>query len=440
MARWYVRQGGSTLNAGSDNNDSAKVTRDSTGGTLVANVLTDAGADYSTIVDNVDCVNMIIGGVEVVRRITAHDDGAKTLTLTGGAGTETYTGYRVGGARSQIKKAVSTNAGNTVPMAQGDITLVDPSSSYVETSIAINVSNLSVRSGTPGTRIVIYGTGGGANTDVILAGSGTSRYTDLEVINAVRNGYTNGGNNGYVAVNCLAHGCGNAGFHLSAAGGTITQFWYCSAYNNAIGYSQAVSNSTLRFFYSESRENTGDGVHGGNGGNFCGLDTMIHFLCYDNGGDGMEFSIGTANPAVATIVAQCTFDGNAGSNAKFTGAFQTFGYGSLFQNNILSNAGAYGVTMAADLDSDRVRVSGNIYYNNPSGDRNNFPAGTDESTSDPLFVDAGGDNYTPASGSPAIGAGFTAYKSPNKLNIGAVVHGSGGGGVPVIGGAIVRGA
>lgn len=203
-------------------------------------------------------------------------------------------------------------------------------------------------------------------------------------------------------------------------------FENCQADNNATGGFNCLANCAL--VNCTSFDNGGDGVAMGNN------SILVGCSLYGNGATGATLGFGA--------VALCRFYGNATSQLVFTGSTQiklvlgcTFVgtgssanciYGSnaslaspvIIVNNILYDAATYGINLANTLSNIAI-ARNNLFYSNGTADRLNIAAGTGDLTgSDPLFIDAGADDYNLSKTSPARNAGF----APNgaMLDIGCM--------------------
>ena len=147
----------------------------------------------------------------------------------------------------------------------------------------------------------------------------------------------------------------------------------------------------------------------------------------NNAGDGFRSNGPTGE--VSCMISNCTFAENAGDGLEFLNAASS---SLLFlANNIFANNGGYGI---AGTDADWVAGStfvnsNNCFYNNTSGTVQETDIGTGANviTTDPLFVNAAGNDFRLQPGSPCRGAAYMndiggAGLSSSDLDIGAVQH------------------
>ena len=76
----------------------------------------------------------------------------------------------------------------------------------------------------------------------------------------------------------------------------------------------------------------------------------------------------------------------------------------IVQNNIISEAGGYGIRVANGIAGNH-QIDYNCIYNSTTGARSGYTAGDNEITSDPQMTDPANDDFTLGSSSPAIDAG-----------------------------------
>lgn len=307
------------------------------------------------------------------------------------------------GAWATVKYALQF-ATNGVVLNGDTINVVADQGAYTEN--AITIDRALIVKGLRGVATV-DGTGGGAGSDIITHGVNASFFNFL-VKNAVDKGYAWTGSIALFRL-CGATGCGGAGFYRTH-GSYATR--YCYARANGIGFQEDSAGLTHDYFMCEAGDNTSHNFMGGDANTNCN-----NCLSYDSGGDALNL---LTAPGINSTICNNTFDGCVdGLDTAGTPSA-----GSLFLNNNISNMSGVGAK-AVGLGT---QVSNyNNFYGNGT-DRTNWPTGANDTASDPLFVSASTDDYTPGSGSPLIQTGYTPFKSPNKLNMGAVVQNPGGGG------------
>ncbi len=124
--------------------------------------------------------------------------------------------------------------------------------------------------------------------------------------------------------------------------------------------------------------------------------TWVNCVAYSNVGNGFTMAVA---PASCCMVINCTSDGN-GVGIAVGGRFV------LVANCIISN----NTTGLSGYSSDgrNCNPSYNVVYNNGTA-RTNFPVGTGDITSDPLFTNRAGGDFTLQVTSPAKALGLPAY-------------------------------
>ena len=178
----------------------------------------------------------------------------------------------------------------------------------------------------------------------------------------------------------------------------------------------------------------GGGVYPGGGAAFSGA--VRNNLIVNNGGHGIRVNPNAAIAGETFLVDGNTVDSNTGDALHVdstTGvAFTTV------TNNIFSNSGAYGLNVqagTATLNAASILDvwDCNNFFQNATGDRNNFPVGPNDLALDPQYVSAASANY--AIGKNLKGAGcpgsFLGSATISYLDIGGAQRqeaGSGGGG------------
>ena len=151
-------------------------------------------------------------------------------------------------------------------------------------------------------------------------------------------------------------------------------------------------------------DNGGDGVTSSVSSN----DTMIieDSVIYDNSGSGANIdAMGSRS-----IIRGNVFYGNSGDGLEVSDSSGTDNTTLSIEDNTFTSNGGYGVNLAADQVHQIASNKNNHYHGNTSGARNNLPAGTDDTSGDPLFtsVTDGSEDFTPTSGSPLLDAGVQA--------------------------------
>jgi hypothetical protein len=403
---WFSRATGNTKNSGGHDSDTARVTRDSgTNGVITGTTtFTDVGATFVTSgVLVTDAVNIQVAGVDSIYEIVSVDSETQ-LTLAAGPADASYD-YRIGGARNSVKKNVATGAGNNLAVASAD-SIGIKGGTYTENAVT-NVGGLRWYS-SDGVEWVIDGTGGAAGSDCITTfGTGTMR--GGAVVNAVDEGVFFNANGGML-VAMRAQACGDNGFELNSR---AVMFEYCKALSNTtIGFA---ATSAVATYYRCTAD--GNGSHGIGGST--GAITLRECLLTDNAGDGCNIS-GAA--AIQKITGN-TFEGNTGDGIELanTGALAL---GAFFVNNLVTN-NANGVNSSGGAQTNGYYTDYNDFFGNSTA-RVNWNTGTNDIATDPQYVSAATDDYTPGAAAVARG-GLSGFGTTNKVPIGAVAGPAAGG-------------
>ena len=391
MATWYVRTGGSDLNAGSTDSNTAD--QSGAAGIVVTATLTEVGAFVAAAASGV--INLQDAGNSLIRTYTKVNDDSITLDSAPTSGNGTYA-WKIGGARAAIKKVVATGTGNNAKLAAADVVMV-AAGTYTENLVTIGLAITVIGVGS----VTIDGTGGAGGSDCVVISAGSGRIVNLLLTNAVDRGYSDAGFGGAPA-RCGATACGGIGF-----GGThVRPVVHCYARTCAGGGFASPTNGQAVYIECEAGDNTGIGFS-----SYLGTSQLSGCLAYDNTGDGFFF---TQAMTADGFVAGCTSEGNGGDGYEFTGLPAP---GFFFENNVATNNTGTGFK-AGTLGTFFVD------YNNLSGNgtaRTNFPTGTNDTANAPGYVSAAGDDLTLDTGSAMIAAGYTPFKSPMKVNQGATI-------------------
>jgi len=188
----------------------------------------------------------------------------------------------------------------------------------------------------------------------------------------------------------------------------------------------AATNSTLSKNYIFNSMFVGNGSHGFSAGYSADL-ILWHSIFSNNAGDGFR-STGTSLSAPCTIN-NCTFAGNTGDGMEFTSADPATRL--VLTSNIFANNGGYGIagTSTNWVAASTFINSNNCFYNNTSGavQETDIGTGANVVTTDPLFVNAAGNDFRLQPSSPCRGAAYMndvggAGLSSGSLDIGAVQH------------------
>lgn len=320
------------------------------------------------------------------------------------------------GAWKTVKYAFA-NAQNGV-LANGDIVfVVGDQGTYTENAITLDRAVIcrSLRGG-----VVIDGTGGAAGSDVITITAAGGMLEGFTLQNAVDNGVVANVTGFHASfVRCVFKSNGTNGVSVGGGSGGRGAFLFCRAEGNGTNGYSAV-NLPLHLDYCAADSNTSVGASS--------LGRCVGSLFTDSGSHGATLSF--ANQCSGIIGS--TFEGNTGDGLRIstttpwaTGLSTDNPEDRCFINCSFTNNSGYGVNCSAGALTQSYVVDYCNYYGNngggAGGNRNNFDTGTNDKAVDPLFVNAAGDDYTLDTGSGLIAAGYSSFKTPVKLNIGATI-------------------
>lgn len=114
----------------------------------------------------------------------------------------------------------------------------------------------------------------------------------------------------------------------------------------------------------------------------------------------------TGNASYYTEISQCSFYNCGGDGIRIATAIPA---GLAIIENILNSCGGYGINNSTGTNTNVPLRLRNLFYNNTSGKENGFgdsPSLFEYTDSASSFVDAPGDDFTPASASNAVGKGM----------------------------------
>jgi len=141
-------------------------------------------------------------------------------------------------------------------------------------------------------------------------------------------------------------------------------------------------------------------IHGCSGDGISYLPTFSYGACaiignavYENGGDGIE--VGAGQTLFRCHIANNVCDSNTGNGILFSGTLVDSNHASVI-NNILTSNGAYGISFSSSAGGDWTAwCDYNAFRANTSGETNNLTKGPHSVTltADP-YTDAGADDYT----------------------------------------------
>lgn len=212
----------------------------------------------------------------------------------------------------------------------------------------------------------------------------------------------------------------STGTGLAIGNGDSVSFFNCTSDNN--GGSGCTVDNNAAFLMCTFSSNTDDGVNGdnelilfgckifanGDDGVFANNSVVMSSLFY--GMTGSTDSYVTGSASTTTSVIGCTMDGEGVTGGIGIRQQNAAAPPSLFVNNILYDLGT-----AVDLAgaSGGFSLAGYNLINSNDTDYSNITAiPNSDVTGAPQFTDEAGDDYTLASGSPAIDAGLDASDAP----------------------------
>jgi hypothetical protein len=411
MATFYVQTTGATTNSGSTDTNSA--TLSGAAATVAGSVVTlDGSPDLSGIVTSGATQSTIyLAGAtnsnQKIFRITAVDDGADTVTVSGTpSGIGGTTSWAIGG------RFVWTPASIEAALVAGDTVIINDDIATSASSIVtarVSGSNaagfITVR-GKTGTRPVLQ-TSGSGNPVFANASAFTGwRITNLEI----RQTHASSGNGlnittGWLVDNVKVTDAGTHGVSCAASGWRVI--------NCEIGGS-------------------GGGAIVGDGVNSAATGSVIGCYIHDCGGDGIQFSAAdTSCIAINNVIDSCTargiyisgaHTGQVGSNLIIGNTIYGCGDSGLevvdadvcatILNNIFQDngnaAGESNIEWVAGTAEYFGYHSHNILYDNTGADASTafITLGATEFTTDPLMTDPANADFTLSTSSPAKAAGF----------------------------------
>ena len=285
-------------------------------------------------------------------------------------------------------------------VAAGDLVYVKASATYTERA---DVDTM----GTVSSSIIFegYTTTPGDDGVVTIDGSGTNDYgfgqtafgamyyvfKNFRVTGSTGTGFDfSTANDNYMLVNCQSDNNDS----LGANGDNNCLFYKCKIFNNGSHGIQMDLHGT--FVACEFYGNGGDDI-------ICNNPLVVGCLFHDPTASTSAINIDVGNALHGII--NCTFDGEnttgvIGVEQSFSGAVE----GAIY-NNIFYDL-ATGVDYITDLDG-RCLIAHNLINSNTT-DYDNCSSLEGDVTGAPQFTDEASEDYTLASGSPAVGAGVDA--------------------------------
>jgi hypothetical protein len=404
---WFVRSSASDLNSAGSDADAAVM--GTANGVVVGTNLSDVGGGFNALGSNGLGINLQVGGNSEIRGYTVVDDNNITLDAAPSAGNGTYA-YKIGGARKTIKKVVQTGTDQNAKFAANNSVGIK-GGTYTENVVTPAAACRMFSS--DGVEWVIDGTGGAAGSDCLVISGQAVTVRDGAAINAVDDGFVLGSAAASTLFKCRAQACGGNGVELGSGARRVS---FCKVIASVGAQINESSGAAII---------EGCGVDGGTTHGLVsttGALTVNDNVFSDNGGDGWNQN-GTVTTAL--FVYSNTFEGNTGSGIEFVTALGV-ATSSRFLNNLVTNNGDYGIKSTAGAQTNPYATDYNDYFGNTTGARLNFDAGTNDIATDPQYVAAASDDYTPQALAVSRG-GYSALGTSNKVPIGAVVGPAGGG-------------
>ena len=188
---------------------------------------------------------------------------------------------------------------------------------------------------------------------------------------------------------CKSSSSGDNGF-----GETDNTFFMSVEFNNntAAGFSNGGISASYDFFYCYFHDNGAHGAFGDSTNNVLNS----HYSIYDtNSDDGFECD-GKVDRLIGNVAFNNTGDGFHGSQPQSNSV-------AYWYNNVSRSNGDHGFEHNGDTS---VLFDYNLYNNNSTAGLSGIDAGSNDVTTNPLFNNETGGDFTYSSGSPALAAGY----------------------------------
>lgn len=430
MGTLYVDTGGNAANSGST--DTSGATLSGTSATFISGttVQLDAGTDLTAVVTAAGATqsSINIAGATNTNRtvfwITAvSGSGGATPQLTldvAPTGMTTNT-WRIGGqyvfpgttTANVIVNAL--RAGDTLQFNNTPATRT--TSAYVTTAVAGDATSgrINIR-GKTGVRPVLEMTGNGT---AISGGHGNYAVSNLELKSS-----------GTFAILTTTTGWWVDNVKITGTGGSATQ------HGITVGNSSVVTNSEISGVGGSgiSASTNGEGVFAfGNYIHGCGIDgiavvgtaprsQIISNVISGNSGRGIYSSGATTTQNSFLGIIGNTIYGNTLAGVEIADADTVV----VLRNNIVMNTNTADIVKWAAGNADLLSSHAyNVFYSSSSGVLNGLTANSTEFTTNPLFTNAAGGDFSISASSPAAGGGFpgtipVAGPSTGYRDIGAI--------------------
>ena len=374
-----------------------------------AAAVTDGSATVDLSGDTPDLTEVVVGDTiridgrvdgkngSDIFEITAVDDNLDTVTVTPSPAAAAAQVWVIGGEFATLQRATNTMQDGDLLYAKGTFNeTVDGSGGVHDNGAVDNPITVEGYTTTPGDggmvtldsnntkangwvtpssgwhfkniRITRYTNQGFRN----IAGAGPFRYTKCRTDNCTANGFVTG--HLAILVDCYSHNNGGDGF----ATGESAQFLRCI-----------------------SADNTGHGFNLGGGG------TLYRCLSLSNAANGIHQTDDLTHARV--VVIGCVIDGDGDDTTVGISLFDDTNPGNACIIDSVIYDCATGISQVADHGV--FKLSFNNLVNANTTAYSNFETEAGEVTSAPAFV-AEESDYTPAAGSPLIGAGVSFADSP----------------------------
>lgn len=403
VTNWYVDGSAGSDNNGGSSEGSAIVSGSSgsTNGTATVDLSGDTPDLSGVSVGDSIRINGESGGINStdIFEITAVDDGLDTVNVTPTPGTASGLTWAIGGAFATIQRAL-----NVVEPGDGTV--------WVKASATYNEALTTSTAGTAANPIVIEGYTSSTGDGGIATNDGTT--------GSLANGWTPiSGTNHYVWKNfCFTNFTATA---FGSTSGDYVKLYRVRGSSSSTGI--AIDQHGIMLACCGDG-NSGDGLWIGDFGSF------VNCIAYNNAVNGMEATAGI-------VVVGCLLYNNTGDAVSWTGsnAYGVFDGNTIVAASASANTGlsinpasntnkiicinntvsGYSGSGGIGIEGPSVGDAGLVFNNNVYDCETNYSGLSDlggGTTSDPSFVNAGSNDYTPSGASPLIAAGMDASDAP----------------------------
>ena len=444
--RYDATSGSDTLSSGagpdtavnSTTESSQAYSGDGAGGGTQTVITLDSASDLSGVSTNGDHILWLNSpsGDRHLFRIVAVSDGGDTVTVDTAPDTAISSGspvnWAIGGWRQTLENDTSNEDWNDVLQYW---TLEFKVGTYTV------VSDITADGSGSGGYLTFQAEDGAASKPIIQGNSGITTATfngnlyvhfkGLKLTTAVANKYAVYTSSGSIFEDCeiTSTGTGGVGWYGNSSSGYGNAFYRCSFHScSSYGLLTPYRGRELYFgckFYS-------NGDHGAflNTTDPHSASTFVDCQFFDNVGAGLRSAGG-----YPVNIINCVFEDNGTDGVEFSQVDPECNVQII--NSIFANNTNYGIDWPSGKDFGVGLNFNNAYYSNGSGQRNNWPAGTDDVTltADP-FTNAVSNDYTLNNNNPggaelrgmgAVGDTDQDGSRDNYPDIGALQHEYAGG-------------